>query len=302
MIGVTAADSSGNVSQLVRRITRVVELETPAKIAGKQAARWAVVVGVGEYAHQAIPPLKYAQRDAEAVYQFLTTRGGYPRDNVLLLTDATPQKPTLENIRRALGEFLARQPSREDTVLIYFAGHGAPEVDTVGLESDGLAKYLIPRNADPDSLYSTAFPMDEIQRIFARIAAERVVLLLDTCYSGSTGGRTFARQRIRATALSDQFLDRLTRSRGRVIITASGPNEVALELEDLGHGLFTYFLLQALSGKADRNSDGVVTVSELYEYLEEKVEQKARAVGGRQRPMMKGEVEGPLPLAVLKPE
>ncbi|PYN24920.1 MAG: hypothetical protein DMD76_13670, partial [Candidatus Rokuibacteriota bacterium] len=126
--------------------------------------------------------------------------------------------------------------------------------------------------------------------------AERIVMLLDTCYSGTAGGRTFMRQQIRAGGINDQFLERLTRSKGRVIITASGPNEVALESSELGHGVFTYFLLQGLAGQADRNGDGVVTVSELYEYVEEQVDRKARAEGGRQRPLMKGEVEGTLPL------
>jgi uncharacterized caspase-like protein len=122
-------------------------------------------------------------------------------------------------------------------------------------------------------------------------------MLLDTCYSGTVGGRTFTRQQTRSANLSDQFLERLTRSRGRVVITASGPNEVALELPALGHGIFTYYLLEGLSGKADRNGDGIVTVSELYEYVEDQVDRRARAAGGRQRPMMKGEIEGTLPLA-----
>jgi uncharacterized caspase-like protein len=169
-------------------------------------------------------------------------------------------------------------------------------VDAAGVEADGLSKYLVPRDADPDALFSTAFPMEDVQRIFARIAAERVVLLLDTCYSGAAGGRTFARQGTRALGLNDQFLERLARSKGRVIVTASGPSEVALESAELGHGVFTYHLLQGLEGKADLNRDGVVTVSELYEYVEAQVERAARAAGGRQRPVMKGEVEGAIPL------
>jgi uncharacterized caspase-like protein len=263
----------------------------------RTGSRWAVVIGISQYENRGIPALRYAERDAQAVYHFLTTRAGFPAEQVLLLTDRTEQKPTLENIRRALGDFLARRPGRDDTVLIYFAGHGAPEIDAAGVESDGLVKYLVPRNADPDSLYSTAFPMDEVQRIFARIPAERVIMFLDTCYSGYAGGRTFARQQVRAGGVTEQFLDRLTRSKGRVIITASGPNEVALELPDVGHGLFTHYLLEGLDGRADRNGDGIVTVSELYEYLEEVVDRRARALGGRQRPVMKGEIEGTLPLS-----
>jgi uncharacterized caspase-like protein len=295
VVEITAIDRAGNVGQAVRTVTRAGA--AAAAPAARTGAQWAVVIGVGAYASPDIPRLRYAARDADAMYGFLTTKGGYPKDNVVLLTDTAEQKPTLQNIRRALGEFLYRKPGRSDTVLIYYAGHGAPEVDAAGNEADGLAKYLIPSDADPQSLYSTALPMDEIQRIFARIPAERIVMLLDTCYSGTAGGRTFMRQQIRAGSINDQFLERLTRSKGRVIITASGPNEVALESSELGHGVFTYFLLQGLGGQADRNTDGLVTVSELYEYVEEQVDRKARAEGGRQRPLMKGEVEGTLPLA-----
>jgi uncharacterized caspase-like protein len=299
VIEITVSDKAGNVSQAVRTVTRSAPVVvTPAPPPGpKIANRWAVVVGVGEHDHGTIPRLRFATRDAEAMYDFLTTQGGYPKSNVILLTDATAQKPTLVNIKRALGDFLARRAGRDDMVLIYFAGHGAPEVDAAGNEADGLSKYLIPRDGDPDSLYTTALPMDEIQRIFARVAADRIVMLLDTCYSGTAGGRTFARASTRATGLNDQFLDRLTRSRGRVIMTASGPNEVALELPNLGHGVFTYYVLEGLKGKADRNNDGLVTVSELYEYVEDQVASTARLAGGRQRPVMKGEIEGTLPLS-----
>jgi hypothetical protein len=296
VIEIAAADRAGNVAQLVRTVRRLPETAAPPPVV-RTGSRWAVVIGISQYENRGIPALRFAERDAQAVYRFLTTRGGFPAEQVLLLTDRTEQKPTLENIRRALGDFLARRPGRDDTVLIYFAGHGAPEIDAVGAESDGLVKYLVPRNADPDSLYSTAFPMDEVQRIFARIPAERVIMFLDTCYSGYAGGRTFARQQVRAGGVTEQFLDRLTRSKGRVIITASGPNEVALELPEVGHGLFTHYLLEGLDGRADRNRDGIVTVSELYEYLEETVDRRARALGGRQRPVMKGEIEGTLPLS-----
>ncbi|MBI4635245.1 MAG: caspase family protein [Candidatus Rokubacteria bacterium] len=295
VVEVTASDQAGNTAQLVTTVVRVAPAAaTPAR------RRWAVVVGVGDYDDPSIPRLRFAGRDAEAMYRFLTTRGGYPPENVLLLTDGAAIKPTLQNIRRALGDFLSRKPERDDMVLVYFAGHGAPDLDASGTEADGVSRYLVPRDAEAASLYATAFPMDEIDRVFRRIAAERVVVLLDTCYSGAAGGRTFSRIQTRSPAFSDVFLERLTRSRGRLIITASGANEVALELDELSHGLFTHYVLEGLGGKADRDGDGVITVSELYEYVEKHVEARARAAGGRQRPLMKGEIEGSLPLAEVR--
>jgi uncharacterized caspase-like protein len=281
-------------------VTRAIGASVPAPAAGPRIAnRWAVVIGVGDYDNKNVPRLRFAESDADAMYRLLTTRAGYPRENVVLLTDRAPEKPTLQNIRLALGDFLPRKTTRDDMVLIYYAGFGAPEVDASSKETDGLAKYLIPRNVQPESLRKTAFAMEEIQGILARIPAERVVLLLDTSYGGAAGGRTFTPPNARPRSVSDQFLERLTKSRGRLVITASGANEVALEPADLGHGLFTYYLLEGLSGKADRNGDGIVTVAELYPYLVDQVDRKSRAVGGRQRPVMKGEIEGTLPLSRL---
>jgi len=157
---------------------------------------------------------------------------------------------------------------------------------------------LIPRNVQPEALRTTAFSMQEMQGLVARIPAERVVVLLDTSYSSAAGGRSLVLlPNARPHNLGDQFLERLAKSRGRLVIAASGPNEVALEPTDLGHGLFTYYLLEGLAGKADRNGDGIVTVSELFPYLEDQIDRKARAAGGRQRPVMKGDIEGTLPLS-----
>ena len=299
---VTATETDGAVQQEIRTVIydapKVAAVPPAAAPPPPKVVRnqWAVIIGVGKYEASSIPGLQYTVPDAEAIYKTLTTAGGFKKEHVLLLTDKSERKPTLRNIKWALGTFLGRSAQKDDTVLIYFAGHGAPEVDTRGIERDGLAKYLIPSDADPDDLYSTALPMDELQTIFGRIEAERVVVLLDACYSGSAGGRTFAAKKTRAGAVDDLFLERLTRSKGRAIITASRPTEVSIELPELGHGIFTYYVVQGLKGAADLNRDGIVTLQELYEYLEQQVTQKARSVGGNQHPVMKGELEGVLPL------
>jgi hypothetical protein len=303
VIEVAAEDAAGNVSQAVRTVTRVAPVVAPPPPpapAPPKGERWAVVIGVGRYEGAGIPQLRYTVADAEAIHQVLTGPLGFKRENVLLLTDKSERKPTIRNIRWALGTFLSRSARRDDTVVIFFAGHGAPEVDPRGLERDGLAKYLIPADADPDDLYSTAFPMDELLNIFLRIEAERVVAFLDACYSGTAGGRTFASKATRAGQLDDLFLERLTRSKGRAIITASRPSEVSIELPDLSHGVFTYYLIEGLRGAGDLNRDGIVTLQELYEYLEQQVSRKSRAVGGNQHPVMKGEMEGVLPLTRLR--
>jgi hypothetical protein len=297
-----AGETSGPAPRPPAPVAPPAPAVRPPAAAPLRVARdgYAVVIGVGRYEHAGIPTLQYAVADAEAVYKVLTEVGGFKKDNVLLLTDRTERRPTLRNIKHALGTFLARAAQRDDTVIVYFAGHGAPEVDQRGLERDGLAKYLIPSDADPDDLFSSALPMDDLQTIFGRIEADRVVMFLDACYSGAAGGRTFASKKTRSTAVDDLFLERLTRSKGRAIVTASRPAEVSIELPELGHGIFTYYLTTGLRGAGDLNRDGIVSLQELYEYVEQQVVRKSRAVGGNQHPVLKGELEGPLPLVKVR--
>ncbi len=300
VVAVSASEPDGTVHQEIRTVfydkPMAVETLAPPPPPAPPRDQWAVVIGAGRYESSEVPRLRYTVPDAEGFYQILIGPGGFKQEHVLLLTDKTERKPTLRNIKWALGTFLARSAKKDDTVFIFFAGHGAPEVDQQGVERDGLAKYLVSIDAEPDDLYSTALPMDELQTIFNRIEAERVVVFLDACYSGSAGGRTFASKKTRAMNVDDLFLERLTRSKGRAILTASRPAEVSLELAELGHGVFTYYLIEGLKGAADLNHDGIVTLQELYEYLEQQVSQKARSVGGNQHPVMKGELEGVLPL------
>jgi hypothetical protein len=251
---------------------------------------WAVVIGVNDYPH--LRKLRYAVDDAKAFYEHLVHYNKIPAENVTLLLD---QEADLTKLRSTLGTHLKNKAGKEDMVILYFAGHGATEKDVLSPDGDGLEKYLLPYNADPQDLYATAVPMEEISRIFNRIRAERLVFIADSCYSGASGGRTISLTGVRAN-ISDAFLDRISRGKGRIILTASGANEVSCENDKLKHGIFTYFLLEGLRGKADADQDSVVTVDEAYGYLSKHVPQ---ATGQEQHPVKKGTVEGRLVLSVI---
>jgi hypothetical protein len=308
VIVLSASEPDGTLRQELRiviyerpKVAEAAPIEPPPLVPPPVVpGRWAVVIGVGNYESTEIPRLRYAVPDAEAMYQILIGPAGLKKEPVQVLTDKTEKRPTLQNIKKALGTFLARSAKKDGTVFIFCAGHGAPEVDPRGIESDGLAKYLMPMDADPDDLFSTVLPMDDIHTICGRIESERVVVFLDTCHSGAAGGRTFASQKTRAWDVNELFLERLTRAKGRAIITASRPTEVSIELPELGHGLFTYDLVQGLKGAADLNRDGIVSLQELYEYGEQQGTSKSRVVGSNQHPVMKGELAGGLPLVKVK--
>jgi hypothetical protein len=250
---------------------------------------WSVVVGIDKYA--SVPRLKYAVKDARAFYNLLTDVNQIPKENVTLLTN---EQATLTNLRSLLGTRLKQNAGKGDMVIIYFAGHGATERDVTSPDGDGLEKYILPYDANPKDLYASALPMREISHILNRIQSERLVFIADACYSGASGGRTISIEGLRSN-LSDNFFGRISRGKGRVIITASGANEVSAEDDALEHGVFTYYLIEGLKGRADYDADGLITVDEAYRYVSDAV---PRATNQDQHPVKMGAVEGQLVLGV----
>jgi uncharacterized caspase-like protein len=238
--------------------------------------KWAVVVGVSEYQNAGIPGLKYADRDAESFANFLRTPegGGYDSDHLRVLLNKDATSP---NIKDALINFLG-QAIDIDLVIIYFAGHGAPE------PARQQNMYLLTYDSDPNQLGTTAFPMWEIQTVLARhINAKRVVVFTDACHSGNISVN-FATRGLATTEnnLVNQYLSDLSKTKeGIVVFTASAAGEVSQEYPEIGHGVFTYYLLEGMQGKADYNNDYTVTINELMQYVEEQVKRKTH---GSQNP------------------
>ena len=122
-----------------------------------------------------------------------------------------------------------------------------------------------------------------------------LIFIADACYSGASGGRTIGIKRMRAN-ISDAFIDRISSGKGRVIITASGANEISAEYDELQHGVFTYYMLEGLKGKADLDKDGIITVDEVYNYVSINV---PLATGQSQHPVKKGSVKGQLIMGII---
>lgn len=244
---------------------------------------WLAVVGVSNYQDPSVRDLEFAKDDAVALGAFYRQLG-VPADQVIELLDGSA---TLANIKRALGTDLVRNAANpDDLVIIYFAGHGEMEPDRSSADADGYSKYLLPHDVNPTDLFGSALSMEEVSRILQRLRADRVVLIIDSCFSGAAGGRTpYEPNAPSRGVISDEFLSRVAGAgRGRVILTASGSREVAQESNDIRHGVFTYYLLEGLRGAADIDHDGHVDIDELYKYVSQKV---SLATHGRQNPMRK---------------
>ena len=273
----------------------VAEAPRPASGARKESTgpqRWAVIVGVSEYANKGIPALTYADKDAEALAAFLQTPegGSFDRDHMKILVN---RDATLSNLRDAMIDFL-QQAIDKDLVVIYFAGHGAPD------PTRPQNLYLLTYDADPTRLGTTAFPMWDIQTVITRqIAAKKVVVLSDACHSGGISTDVATRGLdVTSSNPINQYLAELARAKeGMVVFTASAAGEVSQEFPELGHGVFTYYLLDGLKGSADTNNDYVVTVNEMMGYVEEQVKRKTRGAQNPTRSQTTYDKE--LPMSVI---
>lgn len=249
---------------------------------------WAVVIGVSRYRNvPAESQLRFAHRDAQQFAEMLRSPngGGFPSDQVkVLLNDVA----TLSAMRTALGTWLPRSVEADDIVYIFFAGHGVVEN-----EQDG---YLMAHDSDPQNLYATALPIAELNRIIAeRLKCRLVVLIADACHSGRLG---WSSRGTESRALIGRYLDEVGKSSGVFRLLATRADERSYEDQKWGggHGAFTHFMLEGLRGLGDRDSDGVVRVGELINYLSDTVPEATQAL---QHPRVAGDIDPRMPLAVI---
>jgi hypothetical protein len=231
-------------------------------------ARYAVIIGVSRYRDPQISGLNFAERDAEAIRDFLVdpNGGGVPLANLRYLVN---ENATFANIRSALFDFLAK-PGPDDLAFVYFAGHGTNDQNK---RPDNY--YLLGYDTDRKNIGGTGVPMWDLQVAFERTLQASVVSIVDSCHSGAIGQTV--------PNMANQRWINLGYGRDRAIITASDINEYSREGPQWGggHGVFTYFLLQGLKGGADRNQDHQITVGELFDFVSRHVVDETQ---GEQKP------------------
>ncbi|MCL2346619.1 MAG: polysaccharide deacetylase family protein, partial [Desulfobulbus sp.] len=212
---------------------------------------WAIVIGIDDYAHW--PKLEYASRDAQAIADALIGQFGFPSSQVIVLKD---QQATRNNILAAFHDRLADgRTQKDDRVFVFFAGHGA----TRRLASGRDLGYIIPVDSQPGEFATDAIAMTDVQNIAENLQAKHVLFVMDACYSGL--GLT------RGGPSSSSFLRENARRTARQMLTAGGADQQVADGGPNGHSVFTWVLLQALSGKGDLNGDGLITGTELAAYV-----------------------------------
>jgi uncharacterized caspase-like protein len=273
----------------------------PDEAAPAKGRSYAVVIGISEYADKRIPALRFAAKDAESVFTFLVDEAGlaYPPADVRLLLDGHATRAEIQAAIRWLNG--VAQPL--DTVLVYYAGHG-----TVDVAPDGSVRgnYLVPSDARAleregglalDT--ATGLALAALQKDLQVNKASRLLLVLDACFSGGTSRSLtpIVLDKRQQKSSEAEFEGLAEASEARAVLTATLPNQPALEIDRLGHGLFTYYLLEGFNADADRN--GEVTLDEVYAYVYGHVSDEARALKQAQTPLLKQSQKGKFVLRAL---
>jgi uncharacterized caspase-like protein len=206
-------------------------------------------VGVSDYEDRNIR-LKAPEKDAEAVARVLERNSStlYKDVQVTLLTDESAGKKGIENALNAL----TKNAEKEDTVVLYLSGHG---------DLYGETFYYLPYDADITDYQSTCISISSINAFLRELPANKVLLLLDTCHSGAAAGGIAMS---RGGLLEARLMASLARARGIVVFSSASETEYAYEIEELGYGIFTYCLLDALTNRrSDVADEGFIMATKL---------------------------------------
>ncbi|MDX2228043.1 MAG: caspase family protein [Leptolyngbyaceae cyanobacterium bins.349] len=249
----------------------------------------AIVVGINDYQH-GVPMLKTPVHDAQTVAEILQTQHDY---KTAVLLDQNATRAVLVEL---LEQALPKQVEASDRLLFYFAGHG------IALNGeDGPEGYLIPQDARLGDV-STYLPMSWVHQALLQLPCRHFLGILDCCFAGAfRWSSTRKLVPLDVGTLHKERFDRFIQDPAWQVITSAAYDQFALDAFNLhdergpagGHSPFAAALIEALQGQADAYppaapgkpvGDGVITATELYLYLRDRIEPVTDARAIRQTP------------------
>jgi WD40 repeat protein len=223
-----------------------------------------VTIGINEYKNPKYN-LNYAQADADGVNASVKSISSSLFPEVVefnIRNDEAIKQNIVNTFTEIRGKAL-----EQDLLLVYYAGHGVVAADESGTSDFYLALHdLTQLYGKPDLLAEKALSAAEIRVLTEGINAQKQIFMLDACQSGAALESASKRG-----VEEEKAIAQLARSTGTFWITASGSEQFATELEKLGHGIFTYTILEGIKGNADVNKDRKLSIRELSVFIEEQV-------------------------------
>jgi WD40 repeat protein len=234
----------------------------------KNATMHLIVVGINQYQNPKMS-LNYALADATAFKTEVEkdAKSLLATTKVYFVTDAQANKKGIEDAFKAVKATAKPQ----DVLVFYYAGHGV-------ISEKNKEFYLVPtdvadlRNVDAQ-LAEKGIPSKLLQGYAVDIQAQKQLFILDACQSAGA-----FESLLKGDAEQQKSLALVARSTGTHWLAASGSQQFANEFASLGHGVFTYVLLEALKGKASVKN--MITVNGLKNFLQVQVPELMKKYNG----------------------
>ncbi|WP_282125071.1 caspase family protein [Marinifilum flexuosum] len=222
-----------------------------------------LAIGINEYKNPRYQ-LNYAEADASSFLNEVKNGCNDVYENISI-TYIKNEEATRTRIVQEF-ERLKNTAHQEDVFIFYYAGHG------VMSEESKSQFYMVPYDVTQmygnlSMLQSKGISANELKTFSTKLKAQKQLFIIDACQSGGMTELLASRG-----AAKEKAIAQLARSTGTYWITASKSEQFASEFASLGHGIFTYAILQGLKGHADGGSkDNKITVKELSRFLNDKV-------------------------------
>lgn len=241
----------------------------------------AVVIGNSKYSRA--KPVDFAVNDARSMKQYLINVLGYKEGNILYYENATlgdlntifgtqanPKGRLYNTIKQGVSD-----------VVIFYSGHGAP-----GLKDN--KAYFVPVEADPNYMENSGYSLDILYDNLKKLPAKSIVFFSDACFSGANVFDKISPMVIRSKEPAKEGMVNTT------LLSSCKGTEVSCWHNEEKHGLFTFYLLQAMKDYlvTDKNKDKQISVEEVYSYIADNNEgvpyYARRQYGLTQTPVLQG--------------
>lgn len=218
--------------------------------------KWALVVGVSKFKNPRWN-LLYPAKDARDLASYLVKEGNFATDHVKLLTD---ERATRENILTELGSrWLPNNVKPGDIVLVYFATHA-----TASSMDAARKNFLVAFDTDPLNAFATGIEMQDLARtIKRRLNTDRIVIVLDTCHSGSADPGAKGLETPKGYGFED-----LVQGTGQMVIASASEDQIAHDSLRYKNGIFTKHFIDGLRSRH--------SLSDAFEYTKKRVDEESR--------------------------
>lgn len=229
-----------------------------------EAKLWLLLVGVNKYQDERLPSLRYSAIDCQGLAAALTdATQDFPQKEERVYHDFASELPTLSHVYASLNQ-ITKTAQPQDTILFYFSGHGI-------LESNSQQAILCLADTQTDDLLNTGLNLQQLLQLLGNSEAQTQLIWLDACHSGNL---TFRGARSETTPFlsnpTSQMVEllrqRTKQSKGLYALLSCDSNQQSWEFPELGHGVFTYYLMRGLRGEA-ADAQGLINADELYRYV-----------------------------------